>query len=403
MDNSSTLSGQKSYLLTLFLYFFIAMLEGFDIQSMGVAAPFAKQELALSTQQLSWVFSAATFGMFPGAIVGGRIADFLGRKNVLIGSVAIFGAMSLLTAYCNDYTSLLGARFLTGLGMGAALPLMISMAAESVSPQWHGRAVSIMYAGVPIGAAVTAIIAGHFTSIEEWRHIFYLGGLTPLILVPILMFFLQETYSKSNQQQTVRYSFQFTLFAENRWYTTLCIWTSFFCTLIVLYFILNWLPVLMQSNGLDTKAVSKIQLFYQIGAAIGTLFLGQLTDKANIKFVVVLIYAGIMAGLGMIAFSHDLTYLIFSAALCGAFLTGGQSVLYALAAMAYPTHIRGTGVGVAVAIGRIGSFVGPLVAGFILAISNHASTVIGASIPVVAVALISALILVKHLPRSKNA
>ncbi|WP_198333255.1 3-(3-hydroxy-phenyl)propionate transporter MhpT [Psychrobacter aquimaris] len=402
MTNSSLKKASSVY-LTLFLCFCIAILEGFDIQSIGVAAPSIQAEFNLTKGQLGWIFSAATLGMFPGAIVAGRLSDKIGRKKILIFSVAIFGVMSLLTAFTTGFNSLVLIRFLTGVGMGGALPLIIAMSSESVSERWSATAVSIMYAGVPIGAAITALAAGMFTEVGQWKNIFYLGGLAPILILPLLALFLKETYTKRPATKEIENNdFKFVLFGEGRLASTLQIWLSFLGTLIVLYFILNWLPVLMQSNGLSMKNVSNIQVSYQVGALLGVLSLGWLLSRIKIRTVVVMIYVGILVGLSALAVSKSLTGLMLSAALSGFFLTGGQSALYALAAKVYQKSMRGTGVGVAVAMGRIGSFIGPLLAGLIFSYNSSSSFVIGSSIPVIIIAAIAAIMLTNNISRREN-
>ncbi|MGP5177836.1 3-(3-hydroxy-phenyl)propionate transporter MhpT [Psychrobacter aquimaris] len=402
MTNSSLKKASSVY-LTLFLCFCIAILEGFDIQSIGVAAPSIQAEFNLTKGQLGWIFSAATLGMFPGAIVAGRLSDKIGRKKILIFSVAIFGVMSLLTAFTTGFNSLVLIRLLTGVGMGGALPLIIAMSSESVSERWSATAVSIMYAGVPIGAAITALAAGMFTEVGQWKNIFYLGGLAPILILPLLALFLKETYTKRPATKEIENNdFKFVLFGEGRLASTLQIWLSFLGTLIVLYFILNWLPVLMQSNGLSMKNVSNIQVSYQVGALLGVLSLGWLLSRIKIRTVVIMIYVGILVGLSALAVSKSLTGLMLSAALSGFFLTGGQSALYALAARVYQKSMRGTGVGVAVAMGRIGSFIGPLLAGLIFSYNSSSSFVIGSSIPVIIIAAIAAIMLTNNISRREN-
>lgn len=402
MTNSSLKKASSVY-LTLFLCFCIAILEGFDIQSIGVAAPSIQAEFNLTKGQLGCIFSAATLGMFPGAIVAGRLSDKIGRKKILIFSVAIFGVMSLLTAFTTGFNSLVLIRFLTGVGMGGALPLIIAMSSESVSERWSATAVSIMYAGVPIGAAITALAAGMFTEVGQWKNIFYLGGLAPILILPLLALLLKETYTKRQATKEIENNdFKFVLFGEGRLASTLQIWLSFLGTLIVLYFILNWLPVLMQNNGLSMKNVSNIQVSYQVGALLGVLSLGWLLSRIKIRTVVVMIYVGILVGLSALAMSKSLTGLMLSAALSGFFLTGGQSALYALAAKVYQKSMRGTGVGVAVAMGRIGSFIGPLLAGLIFSYNSSSSFVIGSSIPVIIIAAIAAIMLTNNISRREN-
>lgn len=391
--------------MTLFMCFCIAILEGFDIQSIGVVASSIQSEFGLTKGELGWIFSAATLGMFPGAIVAGRLSDKIGRKNILIISVAIFGFMSLMTAFTTDFTSLVIVRFLTGIGMGGALPLIIAMSSESVPERWSATAVSVMYAGVPFGAGITAIIAGGFTGIGEWKNIFYLGGLTPIALVPILIFLLKETYSKKQATKddlNANTDFKFILFGEGRTATTIQIWLSFLGTLIVLYFILNWLPVLMQNNGLSMKSATNIQLAYQVGGVCGVLILGWLLSNIKLRSVVIMIYIGILIGLTALTFSKSLTALVFASGISGFFITGGQSALYALAARAYSKSMRGTGVGVAVAMGRIGSFLGPLLAGVIFSYNSSSSFVIGSSIPVILIAGVAAILLANNIAKREN-
>ncbi|WP_201574534.1 3-(3-hydroxy-phenyl)propionate transporter MhpT [Psychrobacter sp. H8-1] len=391
--------------MTLFMCFCIAILEGFDIQSIGVVASSVQSEFGLTKGELGWIFSAATLGMFPGAIVAGRLSDKIGRKNILIISVALFGFMSLMTAFTTDFTSLVIVRFLTGIGMGGALPLIIAMSSESVPERWSATAVSVMYAGVPFGAGITAIIAGGFTGVGEWKNIFYLGGLTPIALVPILIFLLKETYSKKQATKddlNANTDFKFILFGEGRTATTIQIWLSFLGTLIVLYFILNWLPVLMQNNGLSMKSATNIQLAYQLGGVCGVLILGWLLSNIKLRSVVIMIYVGILIGLTALTFSKSLTALVFASGISGFFITGGQSALYALAARAYSKSMRGTGVGVAVAMGRIGSFLGPLLAGVIFSYNSSSSFVIGSSIPVILIAGVAAILLANNIAKRES-
>ncbi|MGM8899340.1 MULTISPECIES: 3-(3-hydroxy-phenyl)propionate transporter MhpT [unclassified Psychrobacter] len=390
---------------TLLMCFCIAILEGFDIQSIGVVASSVQSEFGLTKGELGWIFSAATLGMFPGAIVAGRLSDKIGRKNILIFSVALFGIMSLATAFTTDFSSLVIVRFLTGIGMGGALPLMIAMSSESVPERWSATAVSVMYAGVPFGAGITAVIAGGFTGAGEWKNIFYLGGLTPIAIVPLLFFFLKETYTKKQaikDDLKENTDFKFILFGEGRTATTIQIWLSFLGTLIVLYFILNWLPVLMQNNGLSMQSASNIQVAYQVGGVCGVLILGWLLSNIKLRSVVIMIYIGILIGLSALTFSKSLTALILASGVSGFFITGGQSALYALAARAYSKSMRGTGVGVAVAMGRIGSFVGPLLAGVIFSYNSNSSFVIGSSIPVIVIAGVAAILLANNIAKRES-
>lgn len=387
--------------VTLLLCFAIAIFEGFDLQSMGVAAPRMRAEFALDHAHMAWAFSAATLGTLPGALIGGRLADIIGRKKVLICSILLFGVMSILTAFASDYNLLLLVRFCTGLGMGAALPMMITLASEAVPDHRKGIAVSIMYSGIPFGGMVTSFVAMALAGDGEWRHIFYIGGLAPVLLIPLLLKFLPESkdYIRSHAQRP-SVPFLEVLFAKERRFATLQIWMSFFCTLVVLYFLLNWLPLLMGAQGLSKMQANYVQIGYNLGGMIGSLMMGMLLDKIRMSAVVKFIYIGILVALCCLAISPTVALLAVSAVGCGIFIVGGQAALYALAALFYPTEMRGTGVGTAVAVGRIGSFVGPLLAGMLLSMGSSASMVIGASIPMILIAALSALLLVRK-PKSR--
>lgn len=397
--------------ITLLLCFAIAIFEGFDLQSMGVAAPRMRAEFMLDNGQMAWAFSAAILGTLPGAILGGRFADIVGRKKILIFSILLFGIMSLLTAYAANFSLLLLIRFCTGLGMGGALPMMITLASEAVPDQHKGKAVSIMYSGIPFGGLLTSVVAMSLAGDAEWRHIFYIGGIAPILLIPLIMRFLPESndYLQRKVQAQETTPFFEVLFAKERRMSTIQLWVSFFCTLVVLYFLLNWLPLLMGAQGLSKLQANYVQMGYNVGGILGSILMGVLLDKLRMSFVIKLIYLGILFSLCCLAISPTVALLALSAVGCGLFIVGGQSALYGLAAMYYPTEMRGTGVGAAVAIGRIGSFAGPLMAGFLLSLGQSSTIVIGSSIPVILIAAISALLLVKkpkqpvHLVQSSGA
>lgn len=392
MEKSVSHSGKAT--LTLALCFAIAIFEGFDLQSMGVAAPRMRAEFGLDNAQMAWAFSAATLGTLPGALLGGRFADKIGRKKVLMFSILLFGIMSILTAFASQYSVLILIRFLTGLGMGGALPMMITLASEAVSDKYKGTAVSIMYSGIPFGGMLTSFVAMALAGDSEWRHIFYIGGLAPVLMIPLLLKFLPESnaYLVKGHQATV--PFMQVLFAKERRFSTVQIWISFFCTLVVLYFLLNWLPLLMGAQGLSKNEANYVQIGYNIGGIFGSILMGFLLDKLRMSFVIKLIYAGILVVLCCLAISPTVALLSLSAIGCGLFIVGRQSALYGLAARFYPTEMRGTGVGAAVAVGRIGSFAGPLLAGMLLSFGSSAGMVIGASIPMILLAAIAALMLV---------
>lgn len=391
--------------ITVGLCLIVALLEGLDLQSTGVAAPRMAREFHLAVAQMGWAFSVGALGLLPGAAIGGRLADRLGRKRVLMLAVALFGIFSIATTQVWNFESLLAARFLTGLGLGAAMPNLIALCSEAASPHQRNTAVGAMYCGMPFGAAIAAVIGIVSPGDEGWRHIFYVGGVGPLLILPLLALYMKESAhfianrATGSERHEPAPGVAQALWKEGRAGTTLALWISFLGTLIVLYFLINWLPSMVLSRGLTRVQASVVQMMFNIGGGIGAIVIAALMDRIGRRPTVTGMYIGIAVALAVLASAGSSVGMAFGGLLAGLFLVGGQSVLYALASNIYPTQVRGTGVGAAVAVGRMGSILGPLIAGQLLAIGQSASVLVTASIPLIAVAAIAALVVVARFPR----
>lgn len=405
MTSSTTAPLRSSGALTIGLCFVVALLEGLDLQSTGVAAPRMGAEFHLAVAQLGWAFGIGALGLLPGAAIGGRLADSMGRKRVLMFSVALFALFSFATTQVWDLRSLLVVRFFTGLGLGAAMPNLIALCAEAASAERRGAAVGAMYCGMPFGAALAAVIGIISPSEAGWRHIFYVGGLGPLVVLPLLGLFLKESRhfiaASGSASGPAPGGVMLALWKEGRAGTTIALWTSYLGTLIVLYFLMNWLPSMVVSRGLTRVQASVVQMMFNVGGGIGAIVIAGLMDRIGKRPVVLGMYVGIAVALLALASATGSTSMACGGLLAGLFLVGGQSVLYALAGAAYPTHVRGTGVGAAVAVGRVGSMVGPLIAGQLLALGQSASMLVLSSIPLIVIAAIGALTVAMNLTREK--
>ncbi|WP_353190781.1 3-(3-hydroxy-phenyl)propionate transporter MhpT [Pandoraea pnomenusa] len=392
----------KGSLATIGLCLAIALLEGLDLQSAGVAAPRIAKEFGLSVAQMGWAFSAGAIGLLPGAALGGRLADRWGRKRVLMLSVALFGIFSLATAHVWNFESLLSARFLTGLGLGAAMPNLIALCAEAAPDGQRNTAVGAMYCGMPFGAALAAVIGIVSPSEAGWRHVFYVGGFGPLLMVPLLGLCLHESAQfvatqaarVSDAVKASTPSVVHALWKEGRTRTTLALWISYLGTLIVLYFLMNWLPSMVVANGLSRAQAGVAIMMFNIGGGIGAIGIANIMDRFSPRMTVIGMYVGIALSLAGLSSAIGALTMAGGAFFCGLFLVGGQSVLYSMAGQAYPTEVRGTGVGAAVAIGRLGSILGPLIAGQLFALGQSASMLVSSSIPLIVVAAIAALTVV---------
>ncbi|WDY55761.1 3-(3-hydroxy-phenyl)propionate transporter MhpT [Pseudomonas sp. PSKL.D1] len=350
---------------TIALCFVVALLEGLDLQATGIAAPHLIREFNLSPAALGWAFTAGLVGLLPGALAGGWLADRLGRRRVLIAAVSLFGLFSLLTANSASYTQLLIARLVTGLGMGAALPILIALSSEVASRDSRNMAVSLTYCGVPLGGACAALI-GMFAPVGEWRLVFYVGGIAPLLIAGLLMLWLPESRPLVSRPLTLSQSTNVVL-GRQQSRSTLLLWCSCFCTLMILYMLLNWLPTLLAGRELSRLDSSFVQVLFNLGGVAGVLVAGRLMDRQRSLLAVAMVYPGMLLALAALGYLKQLHLLYVAGALAGACAVGGQLILYALAPRLYPDDVRATGVGVAVAVGRLGSMSGPLLAGQILA------------------------------------
>ncbi|MCH4871371.1 3-(3-hydroxy-phenyl)propionate transporter MhpT [Pseudomonas sp. TMW22089] len=388
--------------LTIALCFIVALIEGFDLQAAGTAAAGLRQSFALDPKMLGWVFSAGILGLLPGAFFGGWIADRIGRKKILITAVLLFGLFSLCTAYVESYSSLLLVRFMTGLG--AALPNLIALCAEAVSERNRGTAISFMYCGVPLGGALAAAVA--MFSSEHWQTTFIIGGLAPLLVVPLMALLLPESTAFRKQHSAtdnLRPSTTQALFGEGRARNTLALWLSYFFTLTVMYMLLNWLPSLLLEQGFSKSQAGMVQMLFNIGGALGSLLGGLLLDRCNKFKVVLFVYAGLLVALAGVGLSIGIVPMSIAGFAAGLFVMAAQLVLYALAPQSYPTAVRATGVGAAVAIGRLGSVAGPLAAGQILAAGAGTSGVLLATSPGLVIAALSILTVIARSRSSDKA
>ena len=355
---------------------------------MGVAAPRVIAEFGLATGQASFIFSATTFGLFLGAAIGGRVADHIGRKSALIVSLLLFGLFSILTSQSAGPNSLFVARLLTGLGLGGAMPNFISLASESTRAEQRVSVVTVIMAAMPFGGACAALVSLGGALGWGWRSIFYLGGTAPIALALLMHSLLPHSAADSQDSSQPAHVDGVTqvLFAEGRANTTLMLWAGFFFTQLVLLLMLNWLPSLIVGLGFTRPQASWAAVCFNLGGSFGSGFLGRLHAGENRRSWVVVTYCGMAAALAAVASVGKVFALAaLACALAGIFIVGAQLILFALAPLYYKSAIRGTGVGAAVAIGRLGSVFGPLFAGGLLALGGGSAAVLLAIVPFVAI------------------
>jgi len=371
--------GAASRAAIVALCFAVALLEGYDIQAIGVAAPKLIPALGLTPSQAGVAFGGGMAGLMAGAFLGGWLVDRIGRRLVLTAAVAIFGLFTLATMVAPDFWTLIGARLATGLGLGMAMPTLVAIAIDISPPDRRAGAVAAMFCGMPVGGALSAVFAAFAFEHLDWRAIFIAGGVLPLVLLPFLMR-LPETRPAAAAAPAAGAA---ALFAEGRAATTLLLWAAFGLTLVVLYLLLNWLPTLVTARGLSATAGAQAAMAFNVFGVVGTLAVGALVDRSGARPAFALAYLGLLAALLALSAATGFVPILACAALAGFCLMGAQFSLYGVAPMFYPPAVRGLGAGAAVGVGRLGSITGPMIAGELLGLGFGPGGVALAMAPVV--------------------
>lgn len=387
--------------LTVGLCATVVVLDGFDTQAIAYVAPVIAKNWSLTPASFGPVFAAGLIGMMIGAFTLGPIADRRGRKLAILISVTLMGLFSLATMFATSIEALLALRFLTGLGLGGAMPNVIALSAEYTPARWRSTAVGIMFCGFPFGAVLGGLLAAQIIPLYGWQSVFLLGGVVPLLLLLLLVPMLPESvrflvtrhnsetiiarlmakaipnanlpadihFETTEKAESNRAVARAELFGANRAPRTLMLWTAFFMNLLMYYFLINWLPLTLQQAGVDLSKAILFTALLNAGGIVGTIVLARIIDRLGsfrILWFVLLAAAVAITAVGYVASQGGLplAVAIFAAGFC---VNGSQNNMNALAAGLYSTPSRATGVGFALGVGRVGSILGPIVGGALLA------------------------------------
>ncbi len=383
--------------LILWLCFLVVAVDGFDTAAIGFVAPSLRNEWGLTAASLAPLFGAGLVGLMMGALIFGPLADRWGRKLILVLSVAFFGATSLASMWAPDLSSLILLRFLTGLGLGGAMPSAITMTSEYCPEQRRSRLVTLMFCGFTLGSALGGLASAQILAQFGWRGVFLLGGVLPLALVPFLWVLLPESLRflvlRNRPPQTIDRvvrlldptGTQFPrfiadaapgstpiaeLFRPPYAVGTALLWLAYFMSLLIIYLISSWLPTLLTSAGASVSKASLVTSVFQIGGTIGAILLGRWMDNIGSARALALAY---VAGAGFVVLcgqgSTSLWLLVLAVFGVGFCISGSQVGVNALAASFYPTSSRATGVSWANAAGRTGSVVGSISGGWLMSMN----------------------------------
>jgi AAHS family 4-hydroxybenzoate transporter-like MFS transporter len=401
----------------------LTVLDGFDLTVIGVATPKIAEFLHANLSALGLAISAGQFGPLIGAVVLGMAADRFGRKWMLFASALIFGVFTLLTAFITNVEQLALYRFISGLGLGGAVPNALAFGSEYAPSRVHKTFVATMYAGAGTGATVAGLMSAYLIPHFGWQSLFIFGGIAPIVIALIAAVLLPESLEflawKGNKDQQMRriirrvapaiakdrdYQFIATekklrgvpvkhLFTGGRALMTMIFWVTMAAALYLLYLNATWAPTLLHKSGASVVQYSLAFACLNFGAVIAIVITGHLMDKGNpfrilqllftFSFIAFVVF-GIFAGGAFIT-------IAVLACCCGFTIGASYAGLIAVMTLSYPSNIRGTGVGWAYAMSKIGGTLSPAIGGYLLS-QNWSVTGIYSTNALVAVFAIALLV-----------
>jgi AAHS family 4-hydroxybenzoate transporter-like MFS transporter len=400
--NSRPLS--RFQLTVLVLCFLVVAADGFDTAAVGYIAPALRAEWKVAPAQLAPLFGAGLFGLMAGAFLFGPLADKVGRKAVLIFATAAFGVASIASASATSIEALTVWRFVTGIGLGGAMPAAITLTSEYCPERSRSLLVMAMFCGFTMGGALGGLSAAALIADFGWQGVLILGGVLPLALAAALLFLLPESVRylvlKGGRDEQVAGILRRVdpaapvdgarfvgvrrvegspvrqLFNPGLVAGTLLLWLTFFMSLLVFYLLTSWLPTLLNSAGQTARSAALIALMLPIGSTVGAIAIGLLMDRFNPHAVLFGSYTLAAAFILLLGLSTASPWLLVLAVFGAGIGTGGSQIgINALSAAFYPTASRATGVSWANAVGRTGSVLGSMVGGYLLGLGWSLATV----------------------------
>jgi benzoate transport len=370
-------------------------MDGFDVLAISFASPGISAEWGVNLGNLGLLMGMELVGMMIGSVLIGGLADKHGRRPVLLGCLIFMaGGMVLATTSSNPY-QLAFYRVLTGLGIGGMLSCTNATVAEFSNVKWRSLCISLMVIGYPLGGTFGGMFASYLLSLYDWRSVFYFGAGVTAVLFPLVFFFVPESVhwlarkqpenalarindgltklklptttelpvvDESEKQKSVKDIFSPALIA-----TTLIVTLAYFCHIWTFYFILKWTPKIVVDMGFAPSSAGYVLTWANFGGALGGAVFGILTAKIGLKPLTITIL--FITTVFILVFGNtpaDLRTMGMLAATAGFFGNAGISGLYSIVAYAFPTHVRATGTGFVIGVGRIGGIASPWVAGLLM-------------------------------------
>lgn len=367
----------------------LILFDGYDLIVYGAVAPSLLREgsWALTPGMVGRAASITLFGMLLGALIAGTLADRIGRRKVIIGSLLSFSVMMIGSGLAPSFLIFEGTRFLAGLGLGALFPTVTALIIEFSPPRRKAMAYSTALLGYLAGGIISGVLGIMLIETYGWRVLMIIGG-APILLLPLFLRLLPESpewlATKNRQAEANRITDQYglpnpnprpaalrqagikSLFSEGRLLPTLNAWGIHFCSLLLTFGMVNWLPTIMNKMGYDLGSALLFSVTLNLGAAIGLLIGARIADLGNVKIVVAGMFLLGACSIWMLTQVGQGLQVYGLVALAGTGTIGTQILANVLVGNLYPVEIRGTGLGFSLGIGRVGGMIGPAIGGAVL-------------------------------------
>lgn len=384
---------------TLAIAFLLLLIDGFDAQSIAFVAPALGKDLHLARAALGPVFSSGLLGLTFGAVVFAPLADRFGTRPVLAICTLLYAVFTLATVWVASYQALIAVRLLTGFGLGGVMPNSVGVVLEYVPARVRTTMVSIAVCGYPLGGAVGGVVSASMIEKFGWQSVFLVGAFVPLVTLPLILWTFpnsllhvlnaappqaelrgiiakvapgwEMSQIAEDDRSTVRPRFPIRLLFEGGYAgRTLLIWLAFFMNLVMLYFIVNWLPSVLNAGGLSLQLASLATSLYNIGGIVGSFLIAYFCDRTRPQWTLCVTFLASAVCVLLIAWSGNAPVALIASTVVAGFCTiGGQIAMNAFTSAYYPAPARSSGLGWALAIGRGGSILGPLIAGSLIAMN----------------------------------
>lgn len=351
---------------TILLCFVAVVMDGYDTAAVGFASPSMAAEWNISPAAFTPAFVGTSIGAVIGFLLAGPLAQRWGQRLVMLLSLLWFGASSLMTMTADSIMSLTAWRFITAIGLGGAVPVAISLASEYSNKRYKELAATIVGMGFGLGVVIGGIVSKPLLATHPWTSIFLVGGLAPLVVFPLFWFWLPQSSVQGNRSAAPKPLLTQLLSPQLR-RSTLFLWTFAFLIFMNTYMFTFWTPLLLSSLGFSAADAAIGPTAFGAGGLLGAILaMPAITRFGAIRVLVLtsLIGAGAVAVLGLAAL--DRQGILLMLAVAGAGMAFGNIGQGAAAVSIYATELRATGIGCAAAIGRVGSIIGPALAGALL-------------------------------------